>query len=324
MDTRAVESYFRQLQNNICRSLIAADKGVQLSRDVNTYATGGEGVACVIENGEIFEKAGVNFSFIEGPALPQAATSRRPELAGCQFRAMGVSLVIHPNNPYVPTSHANVRLFVAEHKDRKPVWWFGGGYDLTPFYPFEEDCIHWHTVAHQTCQPFGDDVYPRFKQWCDDYFHLKHRKESRGIGGLFFDDLSEWSFDRTFEFVGAVGDSFLPAYLPIVERRSATPWGEREKSFQQYRRGRYVEFNLLQDRGTIFGLQSGGRTESILMSMPPTVKWRYNWQPEPETAEAALYEHYLIPRDWINPPASKNSRQSTSGTDQKSSSALID
>jgi coproporphyrinogen III oxidase len=250
-------------------------------------------------DGALIEKGGVNFSHVQGDSMPASATAHRPELAGRSYQAMGVSLVIHPLNPYLPTSHANVRFFVAEKAGEEPVWWFGGGYDLTPYYGFEEDCVHWHQVAFDACKPFGDDVYPRYKQWCDDYFYLKHRDEARGVGGLFFDDLNEGGFDRCFAFMQAVGNSYTDAYLPILERRRDTPWGERERAFQLYRRGRYVEFNLVFDRGTLFGLQSGGRTESILMSLPPLVRWEYNWQPDEGSAEQALYTQFLPPRDWL-------------------------
>jgi coproporphyrinogen III oxidase len=253
----------------------------------------------VLEDGVVFEKAGVNFSEVSGARLPGSATAQRPELAGRSFRALGVSLVIHPRNPYVPTSHANVRFFVAERDGEAPVWWFGGGFDLTPYYGFREDAVHWHRTARAACEPFGPNVHPRFKQWCDDYFYLRHRAEPRGIGGLFFDDLNDWGFDACFAFLRSVGDHYLPAYLPIVRRRRDTIYGEREVSFQRYRRGRYVEFNLVYDRGTLFGLQSGGRTESILMSLPPQVSWRYDWRPEPGTPEAELYEVFLRPRDWL-------------------------
>ena len=253
----------------------------------------------MLSEGAVFEKGGVNFSDVRGASLPASATAHRPELAGGSFRAMGVSLVIHPKNPYVPTSHANVRLFVAYKDGVEPVWWFGGGYDLTPFYPFAEDCEHWHRVARDACAPFGDEVYSRYKRWCDEYFYLRHRDETRGVGGLFFDDLNEWEFEQCFAFVRSVGDSYLRAYRPIVQRRKSTGYGEREREFQLYRRGRYAEFNLVYDRGTIFGLQSGGRTESILMSLPPLARWSYDWSPEPGSAEAELYEHYLQPRDWL-------------------------
>ena len=237
---------------------------------------------------------------MERRALRPSATAARPELAGRGFQALGVSLVIHPENPYVPTSHANVRFFIAEKEGAEPVWWFGGGFDLTPYYGFEEDVIHWHRTAREACRPFGEEVYPRFKQWCDDYFFLKHRNEPRGVGGLFFDDLNAWGFERSFAFMQAVGNAYLPAYLPIVEKRKENRWGEKERSFQLYRRGRYVEFNLVYDRGTLFGLQSGGRTESILMSLPPLVSWRYDWQPEAGTPERELYERFLVRRNWLD------------------------
>ena len=252
-----------------------------------------------MENGALLEKGGVGFSHVYGEGLPPSATAQRPELAGRGFQAMGVSLVMHPDNPHVPTSHANVRFFVAEKEGADPVWWFGGGFDLTPYYATAEDCIHWHRVARDACAPFGEDVYARYKKWCDEYFYLKHRDEARGVGGLFFDDLNEWGFERCFAFMRAIGDAYLEAYLPIVERRRNTPWNEQHKAFQEYRRGRYVEFNLVWDRGTLFGLQSGGRTESILMSLPPTVRWGYNWQAQPGSAEARLEEEFLPPRDWL-------------------------
>jgi coproporphyrinogen III oxidase len=241
----------------------------------------------------------VNFSHVFGENLPASATAQRPELAGRRFEALGLSLVIHPRNPYVPTSHANVRFFLATKENTSPLWWFGGGFDLTPYYPFKEDAIHWHCIARKACTPFGEDVYPRYKKWCDEYFYLKHRGETRGIGGLFFDDLNEWGFSRCFDFMQSVGDHYLLAYLPLIQRRKNFTYGERERGFQLYRRGRYVEFNLLYDRGTLFGLQSGGRTESILMSLPPLVKWRYSWQPTAGTPEALLYEKFLQPYDWL-------------------------
>ena len=296
--TDAVEQYLRDLQDRICARLARLDGQGGFREDAWQRPEGGGGRTRVLAEGRVFEKAGVNFSKVRGASLPPSASSHRPELAGRSFLAMGVSLVIHPLNPYVPTSHANVRLFVAEHAEAAPVWWFGGGYDLTPYYGFEQDCIHWHQVARAACEPFGPLVYPRFKGWCDDYFHLKHRGEPRGVGGLFFDDLNEWDFDTSFAFLRAVGDSYLEAYEPIVCRRMDLPWSERERQFQLYRRGRYVEFNLVYDRGTLFGLQSGGRTESILMSLPPLVRWDYDWSPEPGSAEADLYETYLKPRDW--------------------------
>ena len=249
---------------------------------------------------QVFEQAGVNFSDVYGDSLPASATAHRPELAGRSFQAMGVSLVIHPNNPYVPTSHANVRFFIAEKEGEAPVWWFGGGFDLTPYYLNTEDAIHWHQIAQAACEPFGADVYDTYKQWCDEYFYLKHRQETRGIGGLFFDDLNEWGFDKSFEFMKSVGNHYIDAYRPIVNRRKDIVYGERQRDFQLYRRGRYVEFNLVYDRGTLFGLQSGGRTETILMSLPPLVSWHYDWQPQPNTPEAELYEVFLKPQDWLN------------------------
>lgn len=260
---------------------------------------GGGGRTRVLSNGAVFEQAGINYSCVSGQSLPPSATAQRPELAGRSFQAMGVSLVIHPHNPYVPTSHANVRFLVAEKEGEEPVWWFGGGLDLTPVYLFEEDAIHWHTIAKAACDPFGNDVYDRYKKWCDEYFYLEHRGETRGVGGLFFDDLNEPGFEKSFNFLKSVGDHFIQAYRPIVNRRKDSPFSQRQRDFQLYRRGRYVEFNLVYDRGTLFGLQSGGRTESILMSLPPLVKWRYNWQPADGTDEARLYD-YLRPIDWLN------------------------
>ncbi len=298
LDIPAVEEYLKDLQSRICKQLAEVDGGAEFRMEQTNHHSGGGGRVGILEQGAVIEKGGVNFSSVCGDSLPAAASARRPALAGRSFRALGVSLVIHPENPYAPTSHANVRLFVAEKEGEEPVWWFGGGYDLTPYYPFEEDCRHWHETCKKACAPFGESVYPRFKAWCDEYFYLPHRQEPRGIGGLFFDDLNEWSFEQTFAFIRSIGDSYLQAYAPILERRKNMPWGEREKSFQKYRRGRYAEFNLVYDRGTIFGLQSGGRTESILMSMPPEVEWRYDWQPTAGTPEADLYENYLKPRDW--------------------------
>ena len=253
----------------------------------------------MIKIGALHEQGGVGVSHVLGAGQPPSATLQRPELAGAAFEALGVSLVLHPLNPYVPTTHMNVRFFAAERAGEAPVWWFGGGFDLTPYYPFDEDVRHWHRVARAACAPFGKDVYARFKDWCDRYFYLRHRGETRGVGGLFFDDLAEWGFERSFEFVRAVGDAFLAAYLPIVERRRHLAWGERQRQFQLYRRGRYVEFNLVYDRGTTFGLQSGGRTESILMSLPPLVRFEYDWKPEPGSPEASLTDAYLAPRDWL-------------------------
>lgn len=291
-----IKNYLESLQNKICSALEQQDGAAKFQQDTWNYEQGGGGRSRVLSNGKIFEQAGVNFSHVFGNQLPASATAARPELSNAPFEALGLSLVIHPHNPYVPTTHFNLRFFSQEETN---VWWFGGGFDLTPYYPFEEDCIHWHHIAKQACSPFGVNVYPRFKKWCDEYFYLKHRQEPRGIGGLFFDDLNEGGFEKSFSFIQSIGDHFLLAYLPIVQRRKDLTYGEREKDFQCYRRGRYVEFNLVYDRGTLFGLQSGGRTESILMSLPPEVKWRYNWQPEAGTPEAALYEKYLIAKDWI-------------------------
>lgn len=301
-DLQSVKQYLLQLQDDICGELGAIDGGDGFIEDSWKRESGGGGRSRVLEDGLLFEKAGVNFSHVHGDQLPASATAARSELAGRSFEALGVSLVIHPRNPYLPTSHANLRFFIAEKPGEVPVWWFGGGYDLTPYYGFEEDAIHWHQRAKIACEPFGEEVYPRYKKSCDEYFFLKHRNEARGIGGLFFDDLNAWGFDRSFAFMQAVGDSYVNAYLPIVKKRKDTAFGDRERDFQLYRRGRYVEFNLIHDRGTLFGLQSGGRTESILMSLPPLVKWRYDWQPQPGTAEAELYEKYLKPRDWLENP----------------------
>ena len=294
-----VKSYLLSLQNTICQALEQEDGKADFQEDSWEYHGGGGGRARVIEGGAVFEKAGVNFSYVTGESLPPSATVKRPELQGRSFKAMGVSLVVHPVNPYVPTSHANVRLLVAEKAGAKPIWWFGGGYDLTPYYGNEEDCIHWHQTAKNACAPFGEEVYPHYKKWCDEYFFLKHRNEPRGVGGLFFDDLNEWPFEDCFSFMQAVGNSYLRAYLPIVNRRKNHSFGEREKRFQQYRRGRYVEFNLVYDRGTLFGLQSGGRTESILMSLPPVVRWDYNWSSESGSEEERLYTDFLKPKDWV-------------------------
>ena len=294
----AVQDYLRGLQDNICTALSALD-GHPFTEENWLRAEGGGGRSRVLADGGLFEQAGVNFSDVTGARLPPAATAKRPELEGCRFRAMGVSLVVHPHNPYVPTAHANVRFFFATRPDGEPVWWFGGGFDLTPYYGFDDDARHWHSTARAACAPFGETVYPRYKQWCDEYFFIRHRNEQRGLGGLFFDDLNEWGFAQSFAFMRSVGDHFLPAYLPLAERRRQTPFGERERDFQLYRRGRYVEFNLVYDRGTLFGLQTGGRTESILMSLPPNVRWRYNWQPAADTPEARLSAHYLTPQDWL-------------------------
>jgi len=295
-----VKEYFLNLQDSICRALEGLEKGHCFREDNwdRGHDTGG-GRTRVLENGAVFEQAGVNFSHVRGASLPASASQHRPELAGRRFEAMGVSLVIHPHNPYVPTSHANVRFFIAEKEGEEPIWWFGGGFDLTPYYGFVDDAVHWHQQAKNACEPFGDELYARYKTWCDEYFYLKHRNEPRGIGGLFFDDLNEGGFERCFDLVKSVGDHYIPAYQPIVERRKAMPYTERQKGFQCYRRGRYVEFNLVYDRGTLFGLQSGGRTESILMSLPPQVSWRYNWSPSPGSEESELYEVFLKPTDWL-------------------------
>ncbi|VAW87245.1 Coproporphyrinogen III oxidase, aerobic [hydrothermal vent metagenome] len=301
-DINQVKSYLLDLQDRICAGIEAEDGQatfVEESWRRNT-GLGGGGRTRVLTNGKVFEQAGINFSHVSGGQLPASATAHRPELVGRDFEAMGVSLVIHPNNPYVPTSHANVRFFIASKEGEEPIWWFGGGFDLTPYYGNKTDCKEWHLKAKNACDPFGEALYPRLKKWCDEYFYLKHRDEPRGIGGLFFDDLNEGGFDRCFNIMKSIGDSYIGAYRPIVERRKEIPYGERERDFQLYRRGRYVEFNLVFDRGTLFGLQTGGRTESILMSLPPLVKWRYNWHPEAGTPEAELYDDYLQPHDWIN------------------------
>lgn len=297
---QAVKRYLLALQDTICQQFEQADAEAVFTQDNWDRPEGGGGRSRVIKNGAIIEKGGVNFSHVFGDKMPASATQHRPELAGRTFEAMGVSLVIHPNNPFIPTSHANVRFFIAEKEGEEPVWWFGGGYDLTPYYGFDEDCQSWHQTAFDACAPFGDQMYPRYKKWCDEYFYLKHRQEQRGIGGLFFDDLNALGFDDSFAFMQAVGDSYIEAYLPIVKKRKDTPFTQAQKDFQLYRRGRYVEFNLVYDRGTLFGLQTGGRTESILMSLPPNVKWDYNWQPEANTPEHKLHEYYLKPRDWLN------------------------
>lgn len=316
LDVQAVKTYLLALQDRICAALEVEDGKERFredawerpegggrsrhpaSRDIGTSVYG-SGRSRVLSEGAVFEQAGVGFSHVHGQNLPPAATAQRPGLAGRAFEALGVSVVVHPRNPYVPTSHCNVRCFIAEKTGAAPVWWFGGGFDLTPCYGFEEDCVHWHRTARTACEPFGAGYYPRFKKWCDEYFFLKHRNEPRGVGGLFFDDFNEGGFEHSFGFMRSVGEHYLAGYLPIVQKRKATPYGDRERDFQLYRRGRYVEFNLVYDRGTLFGLQSGGRAESILMSLPPLVKWRYNWRPEPGTAEAELHEVFLKPRDWV-------------------------
>lgn len=308
----AVKTYLLSLQDTICDALQQEDGGASFMEDNWDRGEGvdGGGRTRVLTDGKVFEQAGVNFSHVTGDSLPASATAQRPELAGRSFEAMGVSLVIHPHNPYVPTSHANVRFFIASKEGCEPIWWFGGGFDLTPYYPFREDVEHWHRVSREACAPFGDDIYPRYKKWCDEYFFLKHRNETRGVGGLFFDDLNndaiqlagmkQGDFEHCFAFMRSVGDHYIDAYRPIVARRKDTAFGERERDFQLYRRGRYVEFNLVFDRGTLFGLQSGGRTESILMSLPPLVKWRYNWSPDAGSPEAELYDTYLKPQDWLS------------------------
>ncbi|WP_430460721.1 oxygen-dependent coproporphyrinogen oxidase [Thalassolituus sp. LLYu03] len=309
-DVEAVKAFLLDLQDRICSALEAQDGKARFEEDSwerdgeeGALALTGGGRTRVIANGAVIEKGGVNFSHVKGARLPASATASRPELAGRSFQALGVSLVIHPHNPYVPTSHANVRLFVAEKEGEEPVWWMGGGFDLTPYYGFEEDVVHWHQTAKDLCVPFGDEVFAKYKKWCDEYFFLKHRNESRGVGGLFFDDLNRWdgelNFARTFAFMQAVGNGYIDAYVPIVAKRKDTPYGERERKFQCYRRGRYVEFNLVFDRGTIFGLQTGGRTESILMSLPPVVHWDYDWQPEAGSAEAKLYTDFLPHKEWV-------------------------
>ena len=294
-----VQQFLMVLQDTLCQALQQADGKGQFIEDAWQRPEGGGGRSRVLTNGTVFEQAGVNYSHVFGAQMPASATAHRPELAGRSFHACGVSLVLHPHNPHLPTTHANVRFFIAEKAGEEPVWWFGGGFDLTPYYPYEEDVIHWHQTAKTALDPFGTEYYSTYKKWCDEYFYLKHRDETRGVGGLFFDDLNELGFGQSFSLMRAVGEACLPAYLPRVERRKDTAYGDHERQFQLYRRGRYVEFNLVYDRGTLFGLQSGGRTESILMSMPPLVRWQYGYQPEPGSAEALLYERYLKPQDWL-------------------------
>ena len=296
-----VEKYLLNLQNDICEEFGGLDTKSSFDKDVWEREDGrGSGITRVITNGSLLEKGGVNFSIISGDKMPKSATELRPELAGRKFTALGISLVLHPENPFIPTTHANVRFFIAENEEEEPLWWFGGGFDLTPYYGFEEDAIHWHKIANKACEPFGEKVYEKYKKWCDDYFYLSHRDEQRGIGGLFFDDLNEGGFDSCFEFMKSIGNHFVEAYKPIVLKRQETPYTEKQKDFQLYRRGRYVEFNLVQDRGTLFGLQSGGRTESILMSLPPKVKWIYQFNISPNSEEEKLTNYYLKPRDWIS------------------------
>ena len=296
-----VKQYLLNLQNNICYQLEQVDGKAKFIEDSwEKEGNTGNGQTRVIQNGNVFEQGGVNFSIVSGESLPSSATALRPELAGRSFQALGVSLVIHPKNPYVPTSHANVRFFIAKKDGEEPIWWFGGGFDLTPYYGFDEDAIYWHSTAESACKPYGKDVYPKYKKWCDDYFYLNHRDEQRGIGGLFFDDLNEGGFDKCFAFIKSVGNNYIKAYKPIVEKRKDMPYTDKERQFQLYRRGRYVEFNLVYDRGTLFGLQTGGRTESILMSLPPLVRWEYNYSIRKDSEEERLYKRYLKPQEWTN------------------------
>lgn len=302
-DPAAVKAYLLGLQSRIVAALEQVDDTSfvtdQWERRDGTSPIKGGGITRILEEGNVLERGGIGFSHVSGTSLPPSAAANRPEIAGRAWEAMGVSLVLHPRNPYAPTSHMNVRFFTATAEGQEPVWWFGGGMDLTPYYGFEEDARHFHQVCKDALAPFGGDLHPRFKKWCDDYFYLKHRKEPRGVGGIFFDDFHELGFERSFAMQQSVGDRFIDAYVPLLAKRKDTPYGERERDFQAYRRGRYVEFNLVFDRGTLFGLQSGGRTESILMSMPPVVKWRYDWQPEAGTPEAKLYSDFLVPKDWV-------------------------
>ena len=298
-DKTAVKNYLLKLQDNICNALTDTDGSKDFIEDKWQRLEGGDGRSRVLSEGDVIEKGGVNFSHVFGDSMPASASAHRPELAGRSFEAMGVSLVMHPHNPYIPTSHANVRFFIAEKSREDPIWWFGGGYDLTPYYGDEADCQHWHQTAKSACDPFGEALYPRFKQWCDQYFYLPHRNEQRGIGGLFFDDFNELGFSQSFSLMQAIAESYLLAYIPIVNRQKHKTYSERQRQFQLYRRGRYVEFNLVYDRGTLFGLQTGGRTESILMSLPPLVRWDYDWQPESGSPESKLTEFFLQPRAWI-------------------------
>ena len=299
VDIQPVVKFMQQLQDRICSALEAVDGQATFKQDSWEKPSGGGGRSRVMTEGAVFEKGGVNFSHVQGDNMPGSATAHRPELAGRSYQAVGVSLVMHPHNPYVPTSHANVRFFIAEKEGEEPIWWFGGGFDLTPCYGYEQDCQEWHQGSKAICDRFGSDLYPKYKDWCDRYFYLKHRDEQRGIGGLFFDDLNQPGFEQSFAFVKAIGEGYQDLYVPLVERRKDTPYGEAEKRFQRYRRGRYVEFNLVFDRGTLFGLQSGGRTESILMSLPPEVRWEYDYQPQPGSEEARLTDYFLQPRDWL-------------------------
>ncbi|MGH1536668.1 MAG: oxygen-dependent coproporphyrinogen oxidase [Gammaproteobacteria bacterium] len=298
-DTNKVLDYLKRLQDNICIEVETLDNVAKFKEDDWERPEGGGGRTHILQNGKVFEQAGIGFSHVFGNSLPPAATTQRPELVGRNFQAMGVSLVIHPNNPFVPTSHCNVRFFIAEKEDEEPVWWFGGGFDLTPYYGFEEDAVYWHQTAKQACDAVDESYYPKFKKWCDEYFFIKHRNEARGVGGLFFDDVNEGGFEKSFNLIKSVGDHFTKAYLPIVEKRKDHTFTEQHRNFQLYRRGRYVEFNLVYDRGTLFGLQSGGRTESILMSLPPNVRWEYDYSPEVDSEEEKLYTEFLPAREWI-------------------------
>ncbi len=295
----AVKQYLLELQQAICQFVETEDGKAQFQEDAWQHQEGGGGKTRVMANGAVIEKGGVNFSHVYGKQLPKAATANRPELADATFQAMGVSVVMHPNNPMVPTSHFNVRFILTESKDHAPVWWFGGGFDLTPYYGVPDDCVHWHHMCKRACEPFGSDVYPRFKKWADDYFYLPHRKEPRGVGGIFFDDLHAWGFESCFAFMRRVGEHYIKAYQPIVAQRKLQAYTEQQRAYQLYRRGRYVEYNLLYDRGTLFGLQSGGRTESILMSLPPLVAWQYDWQATPGSVEARFHDEFLRVRDWV-------------------------
>jgi len=300
INIEVIKSYLLNLQKTICQAIEKEDGKARFLEEQWTRPGGGGGLSRILSKGRVFESGGVNFSHVLGANLPPSAAANRPEVAGRNFQALGVSVVLHPLTPFIPTVHMNVRFFIAEKEKAEPIWWFGGGFDLTPYYGFKEDCIYFHQIAKNACDPFGTELYPKFKAWADKYFFLKHRNEARGIGGIFFDDVNQWEFARCFEFIKSVGDHFLEAYLPIVQKRRALPYSDRQRDFQLYRRGRYVEFNLLFDRGTVFGLQSNGRTESILMSMPPLVQWRYNWQPETGTPEAELYTYFLQPQDWLS------------------------
>ena len=307
-NSQSVRNYFLELQNKITEKL-QEQETVSFLEDQWNREEGGGGQSRILENGVIFEKAGINFSDVHGMQLPASATEKRPNLENASFRAMGISLVFHPRNPFVPTCHMNLRYFSVLKNDEEIAWWFGGGYDLTPYYGFEEDAIHWHSTARDACKPFGENIYPKFKQACDRYFYLPHRKEARGIGGVFFDDYNEIDFDHSFALTQSIGNSFLPAYIPILEKRKDTPFGDKHKSFQHYRRGRYVEFNLIYDRGTLFGLQSNGRTESILMSLPPQVNWTYNYQPDSNSEEALLCQKFLIEKDWLQQTQNNNKNE---------------